>query len=76
MTREYDKLSSAVMDIRRFPLECAKSGDAKKPCKTIEELLDSYNISWKYGDKVKVEKTVKMFENFIGGDVDDERRSN
>lgn len=33
--------------------------------KTIEEVLDSYNISWRYDDNEKVEETIKMFKNLI-----------
>lgn len=33
----------------------------------IREILNQYNIPWKYGDKEEVEVTVKMFKEFIKG---------
>ena len=31
----------------------------------IREILNQYNIPWKYGDKEEVEATVKMFNKII-----------
>ena len=33
--------------------------------KPIEEVLDEHNISWSYGDKDKVLKTLNMLKEFI-----------